>query len=206
MPHSFKSYLITEGFVNLIGTDSESDREKYVDQAWDLLQKAYFKIGGIRGGGFNTKEDMIKNIPFWKVYLEGGKVAVVVMYKDRGGRKVVAIGTSGTPKSREILGKVVKESINVSYGEYSGPMIKFVLKSVGADALETFLLQPSRVEQLLDEKIIIPTETYVLENLEEIDQWSWKHYPSLRPYFYVRSIGGKPTLKLAVGSPDKKIR
>ena len=38
------------------------EKEKYVDEVWDMLQTAYSSIGGIKGSGFESKEDMIKKI------------------------------------------------------------------------------------------------------------------------------------------------
>ncbi len=41
---TYKEY-INETFVNLIGDNQ--DKQKYVDEVWNLLQKSYADIGGI---------------------------------------------------------------------------------------------------------------------------------------------------------------
>jgi hypothetical protein len=196
---------IDEGFTNLIGDSSTELREKYADQVWTLLQKAYAPIGGIKGSGFSSKADMIYNIPFWKIFTQAGKVIVAVMYKDRNGRKTVALAIDGSRKSKEVLSKIIKESLGVSYGEKSGPLLKYTLKTVGFEKLQPFLIEPKRVERLLGEPIIVPTQTYVDENLDKMDQFFYNHYPKLRPYFYVRKIGPKLLLKISIGTPERAI-
>lgn len=57
-------------------------REKYAEQVWDVLQFSYRDIGGIKGSGFSSIQDMIDNIPFWKMVTKNGEVHAVVMYKD----------------------------------------------------------------------------------------------------------------------------
>ena len=64
---TFKSF-IAEGFVNVILSKQDEDRKKYAKQVWDLLQSSYAKIGGIKGQGFSSVDDMIANIPFWKLF------------------------------------------------------------------------------------------------------------------------------------------
>lgn len=66
---SFIEFL-TESYINLF---KEQEKEKYVDEVWDLIQTSYKPIGGIHGSGFKSKDDMIKNIPFWKLVKRGGK-------------------------------------------------------------------------------------------------------------------------------------
>ena len=109
---SFKEYynLLFEGYVNLIGDGSIDQRQKYADQVWNILQQAYERMGGIKGSGFNSKEDMIQNIPFWKLFVRNGEVLVVMMYKDKNGRKGVALGTNNTPESKMILKKILNNS------------------------------------------------------------------------------------------------
>ena len=87
--------LLSERFINLIGDDER--KEDYRDQVWNLLQTSYKPIGGIKGTGFKSPDDMVKNIPFWKMAVKDGKVEAVIMYRDKGGRKSVAMGSTGSP-------------------------------------------------------------------------------------------------------------
>lgn len=45
----------------MLDADSVELKRKYVDQVWDIIQIAYKKIGGPKGTGFRSKEDMIEN-------------------------------------------------------------------------------------------------------------------------------------------------
>lgn len=64
---SFKQY-ISENYKNFIGPKSHIDRKKWADQAWDIVQKSYAHIGGIKGSGFKSKQDMIDNILLETIY------------------------------------------------------------------------------------------------------------------------------------------
>lgn len=59
---SFKEFLLNESYKNLT---SKEEKEKYAKEVYSLLQSAYSKIGGLKGNGFQSKEDMIEKIPFW---------------------------------------------------------------------------------------------------------------------------------------------
>lgn len=91
---------LTEKFINLIGEKDIEKKREYADRVWDILQRSYAKIGGIKGSGFKSKEDMIKNIPFWKIMKSNGKVIAVKLYKDKNGRKSVAGGTDGSKEAK----------------------------------------------------------------------------------------------------------
>lgn len=202
---SFKEYVLNENFKNLIG-DADADLKKqYVDQVWDLLQATYSKIGGIKGRGFESKESMIANIPFWKLYIKNGKVLVAGLYKDKNGRKTVAYATDGTPKAKEVLGDLMKSSLQITYGEKSKGALIFMMKILPFAALEPFLLKPSEVKAITGDDIIIPDESYVSENLDRSDQVIYKKYKILKDYFYVRQIKDGYFLKVAMGTPYKSI-
>jgi hypothetical protein len=201
----FKSYILNEGFVNLIGQTNNEARKKYAPQVWDLLQKAYQKIGGIAGSGFASQEDMIINIPFWKLYLEGEQVKAVAMYKDKGGRKLVAVATDQSKKGLSVLADIGKSSLGISFGEYSKGALVFIVKTVGFDRLKPYLISPSQVKSIISDNLTIPTQEFVDANLEKSDRVLYKAFPKLRPYFYVRTIGEKPYLKISIGTPNISI-
>jgi hypothetical protein len=72
---------LNEGFLNLLPSDKDKKQE-HADVVWNMLQKAYAKVGGIQGSGFESKEDMIAKIPFWKIGRSKGQPNSVVLYKD----------------------------------------------------------------------------------------------------------------------------
>ena len=200
---SFKSYL-SENYKNFIGPSSVEARRKWADQAWDILQKSYEPIGGIKGSGFKSKEDMIQNIPFWKLYTKNDKVVAAAFYKDKGGRKSVAIATDGSDLGKKIVGDIFKASLGVSYGEKSGPALATMMKSVPWDELQNFLFTPTQLAKISGEKIMTVAE-FGPENLDDKDKFTYDKFPKLRPYFYVRELGGETHLKAAMGTPNLSI-
>jgi hypothetical protein len=200
---SFKSFL-NENYKNFIGPDSIDSRRVWVDQLWSILQKSYAPIGGIKGSGFSSKEDMIQNIPFWKIYTKNNKVVAAALYKDKGGRKAVAIAADGSDLGKKIVGDMFKSSLGVSYGEKSGPALSLMMKSVPWSELENFMLTPKEVSKISSEKVI-PVEKYGYKKLDEKDKFTYDKFPQLRPYFYVRELGGKMHLKASMGTPNLPI-
>ena len=200
---SFKQY-ISENYKNFIGPNSKPQREQWVDQVWDILQKSYAPIGGIKGSGFGSKQDMIDNIPFWKIYTKEDKVVAAAFYKDKGGRKTVAIATDGSELGKKIVADIFKASLGVSYGEKSGPALGTMMKTVPWETLQNFILTPQQLSKISGEKIMTVDE-FGLKNLDEKDQFTYKKFPQLKPYFYVRELSGKIYLKAAMGTPNLKI-
>jgi hypothetical protein len=200
---SFKQY-ISENFKNFIGPKSKSDREKWADQVWDILQKSYAPIGGIKGSGFASKQDMIDNIPFWKIYTKNDKVVAAAFYKDKGGRKSVAIATDGSDLGKKIVGDIFKASLGVSYGEKSGPALGAMMKTVPWDNLKNFLMTPEQVKKVTGEDAI-SVSAFGYENLDDKDKKTYDKFPQLKPYFYVRELGGEMHLKVSMGTPNLKI-
>lgn len=200
---SFKQYL-SENYKNFIGPDSKPQREKWADEVWEILQKSYAPIGGIKGSGFSTKQDMVDNIPFWKLYTKDNKVVAAAFYKDKGGRKSVAIATDGSDFSKKIVSDIYKASLGVSYGEKSGPALGLMMKTVPWDELEHFLLTPEQVSKITKEKIL-HVDDFGYENLDVKDKRTHDKFPMLKPYFYVRQLGKSMSLKIAMGTPNLTI-
>lgn len=198
------SQFITENYKNFIGPKSRENREKWVDQTWDILQKSYAPIGGIKGSGFNSKQDMIDNIPFWKLYTKNDKVVAAASYKDKGGRKSVAIATDGSDLGKKIVGDMFKSSLGVSYGEKSGPALGGMMKTVPWDELQKFLLTPDQVSKVTGKKVVALTKVDV-DKLDAKDKKTVDKFPQLEPYFYVRELGGEMHLKVAMGTPNLPI-
>ena len=109
---SFKEFLLNESYKNLT---SRKEKEKYAEEVFSLLQSTYSKIGGLKGNGFQSKEDMIEKIPFWKLFIFQGRVIACSMYKDKQGRKRVAIGSirdksdPNYEKSKRIVFQMMKD-------------------------------------------------------------------------------------------------
>ena len=172
---SFKEYFLIESFENVFDRE---DKLKYVDDVWNMLQKSYSKIGGLKGAGFGSKEDMMNYIWMWKIATNNGKPVAVVMYKNRKGmRKGVAAGTDGTPMGKNKLKEILREDFERSFSEVSGPLLKFLTREF-PDLVEQYKIPVTEVKRLLQHRSITPIDDY----------------------YYTRYIGGHKIKKLALGS------
>jgi len=176
---TFIEYIIeqqlNERFINLF---TKEDKQKYVDQVWDMLQTSYKSIGGIKGSGFSSKQDMIDNIPFWKIGTKDGIPQAAIMYKDVGGRKSVAVGTNGSDKGKALLRDIIKNDFERSYGEKSSKLLAFVKKRF-PDEVEKYTIPTDQVKKILPNK-----------DIEAVDDKE-----------YYRSIGKEKIKKRMIGTP-----
>jgi hypothetical protein len=198
---------LSENFRNFVGAAStKPERERWADRCWTLLVDTYSKIGGLVGAGFSSKQDMIDNIPFWKLYVHGERVLVCGFFKDTGGRKCVALATDGSAEAKKILAQMLEQDLGVSYGEKSGGALIFTMKTVKWSTLEPFLITPRDLAKILPEKkIIIPSEDFVWTRCSKADRAVYNKFPQLKDYWYARDIGGEIHLKVALGTPNKHI-
>lgn len=200
---TFKEYL-EENYKNFIGPQSKADKEKWSRRVWDILVKSYAPIGGIKGSGFSSRQDMIDNIPFWKIYVKNGKVLAAALYKDKNGRKLVAIATDGSDFGKKIVTDIFKANLGVSYGEKSGPALALMVKTVPWEQLQNFLLTPEQVKKLTGDDIF-SVKSYGVDKLDKVDRMTYDKFPQLSPYFYVRDLGGEKHLKVSMGTPNLPI-
>jgi predicted esterase YcpF (UPF0227 family) len=120
--------------------------------------------------------------PFWKMVVRNGKIKCAEMYKDQGGRKMVAMGTDGTREGKAELAKIIRHDFLRSYGEVSGAAEKFILKNFPA-LFEKYKISASDAETILQKKLKINDDGY----------------------HYTRSIGGEKHEKIMIGTPGKPI-
>lgn len=195
--------IITERYVNLFQGDTDK-REQYKAAVWDVLQKSYAAIGGIKGKGFSSPEDMM-NLPMWKLGIRDGKVRAVIMYKDKGGRKSVAIGTDGSEEGGWFINDMFKNELSRSYGEKSKAALGKMMKMFPFDVLEEFLVSPDRVAEMQPNDQIIAIKDVRKEDWPTDAQMTISKYPQLVDYGYLRDIGGNMVFKVMLGSPGKKV-
>jgi hypothetical protein len=198
----FQQYL-NERYKNAIGDDPLKDQ--YADQVWSIIQKSYAPIGGIKGSGFNSIEDMKQKIPFWKMSVNNGKVNAVILYKDKGGRKSVAAGTDGTAIGKTKIQDMMKSDIERSYGEKSKSALGLMLKLYSPDALKPFVSTPEEASRVL-KKDVTPIKDLSKEKWPEDAKKTVDRHPWLIYYGYVRDISGEPTFKVMIGAKGKTIR
>lgn len=190
---------LNENYKNFIL--NKDMKEKYKNEVWDLIQDSYSAIGGIKGSGFSSPDDMIKNIPFWKVYTKNNKVLMVVLYKEKSGRKLVALGIDGSPLQKTMLVKVIIQSPKNSFMELQSNLLQFTYKNIGHDIFTNFIISKDDIQNLLNK----PVEEVDLDKLDTNDKQTYKKFPQLHEYFYMRDINGEKKLKLALGTPNKNI-
>lgn len=191
-----KKTFLVERYMNLFSVEK---KKQYADVIWDMLQNAYKKIGGIKGSGFASKEDMINNIPFWKVATKNGKVVAVSLYKDKNGRKRIASATDGSDEGKDKLEAMGREDLTQkrSYAEVSSSSLKFILRRwKGPKDIIDYMILPQDAEKILGEKLKYP----VSDDDPEVIA-----HPQLKKYFYQREIGGHYHTKLMIGTPGKKL-
>lgn len=186
----FKQF-ISERFLTFLHADS-AERELYAKEVYDLLQKAYEYIGGLKGSGFNDVEDMKKNIPIWKLVRQDGKIVAVAMYKDKEGRKRVAIASDGSQKGKQKLAEIVRDDMKKerAYAEISGGSLRFSKRQV--TGFEDFVIHPEEVEKIVDDEIIYPVDP---------DDPEVEANPELKEFFYQRKIGSEWKTKIMTGTP-----
>ena len=185
--------ILVERFVNLLGDDPEKD--KYVDVVWDMITKSYARIGGIQGKGFSTKEDLINNIPFWKLVRKDGDIVAGAFYRDKEGRKRVAVATNGTDTGKVALASIMANDFDRAYFEVSDPSLGFMVKQVGLDFVQGYARSVEQAQQISGDELQAPPadDPHVVK------------YPSLANNFYQRDIGGHMHTKIMLGTAGNKI-
>jgi hypothetical protein len=187
---TFKEYL-QESYKNLF---KANEKEDYAEQVYALLIKSYSSIGGLKGNGFTSAEDMIENIPFWKVKTLKGEVIAAALYKDKSGRKMVAICSDGSHEGKKAVLDMMTNDLKRAYTELSSSALKFLIKKLGINEVEKYLIPLEKVKELVGEIHDVP------EDDKEV-----KRFPELKDYFYQRNLGGHLSTKIAFGKPNLKI-
>jgi hypothetical protein len=129
---------------------TSTDKMKYADQVWAVLQQAYSKLRG----GFGTAsslEELIEKSGLWKVVVRDGKVSAVNIYKDQHGRKSIASGTDGTPQGKKDFMMIKNEDVkfNRAWVEVSDAPEK-ILARMGAKPIPSKFAGPLTGKEILD--------------------------------------------------------
>jgi len=164
--------ILLETIDNYLPGDEDA-KTQIAQSVYTLLQNAYTKIGGIKGTGFNSPEDMVKNIPMWKVFRRGTDIKAVLMYKDRNGRKMVALGTDGSRDGKLMLKNMITAEYTTdrSFGEVSGPALRFVKSALGDEVFNAKSIPTSDVQAALPNDNIRPVDDTEYER--EITPGNW---------------------------------
>ena len=174
------------------------EKNAHAKEVFGLIQKAYADQGGIQGSGFNPPEDMVKNIVMWKLSKKGGKVTSVALYRDRSGRKRVAIATDGSDHGKKAIGDVVKQDLKQerAHMEVSGKSLSFLKKQINVkDHAHSFEAAKAFHDSYGDEISRPPAD----------DPEVLRH-PELKDHFYQRKIGSDLHTKIFLGHMNKTIK
>lgn len=204
--------ILTERFVNLIGDGDQVQKHRYKQQVFDILQRTYASIGGIKGSGFDSADDMVTNIPFWKLALKDGKLVAVILYKDKTGRKSVASGSDGTTLGMLTLKNMIQAEPDRSYAEKSKAALAVAMKSLTPEQQKQYLITTSDAQQITGDQIIpiknLPESDWPISgDSDEVEstRLTLQRYPQLWDYGYFREIGGSYKFKVMIGSPHQDI-
>lgn len=192
MELTFEKYL-SERYVNVLSVD---DKERNKETVFKLLTDSYASIGGLKGNGFRSPDDMVKNIPMWKMVRRNGKIVAVAMYKDKNGRKRVAVGSDGTQEGKAAVASIFKEDFARAYFEISERSLGFHVKILGYDFIKSNAVKPENVKGITGDDVEYPVGD---------DDPEVKKHPQLKEFFYRRSVGGHMHTKILLGTTGKKI-
>ena len=128
--------VVNEHFVNIVtSNDDDSLLNRYKDQVFDMLTKAYAPIGGILG--CDNVDMLVNDSDFWKLFFKGGQLRAVAIYTfKRGGRKMMYCGTDGTSQGKECLMTIIGDDLKLkdrsAWAEVSDKMEHIYINKKGA--------------------------------------------------------------------------
>jgi len=151
--------ILNERFVNIF---TPEDKQKYMDELWNLLELTYAEIGGLMGA---SKSDLISAPGVWKLVRKDGKIVSGILYRDMAGRKIRLVLHNNTEQGKEWVKNIIKDDIAFgrSWGEVSGAL-EGVMMKLGAKPVSNI-----RAEEILGKPVT------------ELHQDG---------YHYTRSVGG----------------
>lgn len=192
---SSSTQQLDERFMNIHPQDTDL-RDKHFPEIFDMVHKAYESVGGIKGAGFRSVEDMKKNIHMAKVHHRNGKIHAVALYKDKAGRKGVALASDGTDEGRHGATEIVKHDMKQgrSWKEVSSKSLSFMKKHLNVGELA---IHPHEVQKLMP-------DSHIEHPVPDDDHEAVRH-PELKSHLYRREIGGETHTKLAVGVANVKM-
>lgn len=199
MIQSFKSFL-SEHYLNLFPKSNPEHAkilDKHADEAHAQLVSSYASQGGIHGNGFKSPSDL-KNLDMVKLHIKDKKIVSGAYYKDKGGRKRVAVSTDGTEAGKHSALKVMHDDLKQkrSYAEVSGRSL-----SVGKK-MEGF---KDHVVKLKDAKKQLKANGDSAEK-PAIDDSETTRHPELAKNMYSSQIGNEKHTKIMIGTVGKTIK
>ena len=190
---TFKQFL-RESFKNYFTAD---EKKPWAEEAFRQLEKSYERIGGLKGAEFQSPNDFLKSNLFWKLNVINGKLVAAAYYKDKAGRKRVAISSDGSKRGKEIVAEIMVMDLLLgrSWAEQSSNSLAFLVKEAGIEFVKQYILTPEEIEKMTGDEVRKPPS----------DDEEVKRCPELAEFFFQRKIGGEWKTKLALGTSGNKI-
>lgn len=187
---------LNEVFHNFLPNDTNK-KTAHAKEVFDLVQKSYADQGGIKGSGFSSPEDMVKNIPMWKVAKKDGKVVSAALYKDTNGRKRVAAASDGSEAGKKYAGDMMSLDLkqNRAHMELSGKSLSFLKKIADIKPYLHTFDSAQKFHKSRGDEILKPAD----------DDKEILRHPELKDHFYTRMLGGHPHTKVMLGTQGKSI-
>lgn len=198
MVKEFSAFL-TETHLNLFGDRHKDEMHAHKHELFGMLKKSYESIGGIHGNGFNSPDDMVNKIHMWKLHKKNGKITAATLYKNKNGRKGVAVATDGTEEGKTHLSNMMHQEAHRAWGEKSGRSLSFFKRTSPSHSIIHHAIPYDTAKTLHDDEIRRPPH----------DDPEIIRHPELKHHFYQRRIGDGPNAewhtKIAVGTPHHHI-
>lgn len=178
----FIEQTLTEHYLTCFSAD---EKEPYIDIIWDMMEKAYAPIGGIKG---LTKDELMSDNIIFKLVRKNNKIVACHIYNTKqGGRKIIGGCTDGTDIGKkafyEMGAEEVKRIERNSWAEVSGAMEHIFLFKLGATPIPADIAKKILADK---GKRIISTDP--------------------DGFHYTREIGGTPIEKIMFGNVPPKYR
>ena len=179
--------VIQEHYVTLWDDEEDLiDKEKYLDEVWEILQKSYASIGG--NASMKDKKALLQDNMMWKLVVRNGKVVCCSISKIVGNtRKMVAGGTDGSTQGKKDFYNMSREDVQRiernSWSEVSGSM----------EGVFLFKLNATPIPANVAEKILDDRGKIVLSK-------------SADGFHYKRKIGDKVYEKIMFGNIPEQYR
>lgn len=186
--------------VKILKTENTLEKVQFANEVYNLLEAAYKDCGGINlGNGFQDTDDMIYNIPVWRLTFKDKELISVMMFKLKS-NKLKMVAYAPLTKIDPVIRKAdLVFMLNNSYAELSGKLLSITLKEIKSNWRNYISTSPEKVlnKKLISlseylEKGILPT------NSEGMYRKLKNDYPKILEYCYLRKIGNEFKLKLLV--------
>ncbi len=181
---------LNENFKNVFPNKNDIKSQMYLDEyaeeAYQILQDGYRKLGGIKG--CNSIEDLKNSSDFWKLKTTNGELQAVVIYTfKRGGRKVQYASCKPTTEGKMALYQIIQDDIRLKDREAwieASDALEHIYVKFGASPVPIDL-----VRKAMHDKKIYNSDDPEVDNLKNVVRT--KKEPDTEDYHYVREIGTK---------------